>query len=64
MPRPKRKESYAENRTISVFARTVFLRRRLSFLTVDEFETIRLVDLEKQTHEETARGRCRFRGLL
>ena len=55
MPRPKRKRIVCREPDYICFRADGIPPAEAVVLTVDEFETIRLVDLEKQTHEETAR---------
>lgn len=55
MPRPKRKRLVCREPDYSCFRAEGIAPAETVVLTVDEFETIRLVDFEKRTHEETAR---------
>lgn len=55
MPRPKRKRLVCREPDYNYFRAEGIAPAEKVVLTVDEFETIRLVDLEKRTHEETAR---------
>ena len=55
MPRTKRKRIVCREPDYICFRADGIPPAEAVVLTVDEFETIRLVDLEKQTHEETAR---------
>lgn len=55
MPRPKRKRIVCWEPEYVCFKADGILPDEDVVLSVDEFETIRLVDYEKKTHEETAR---------
>ena len=54
MPRPKRKRMVCREPDYVCFRAEGIPPAEKVILTVDEFEVIRLVDLEKQTHEEAA----------
>lgn len=55
MPRPQRCRKICSKPAVTVFSPDNSAEREDIILTVDEFEVIRLVDLEKQTHEQCAR---------
>lgn len=55
MPRPQRCRKICSEPSITVFAPENAENGEPVFLTMDEFEAIRLIDSEKQTHEQCAK---------
>lgn len=55
MPRPQRCRRICEEPEFTGFSPDCETEQNPVILTLDEFEVIRLVDLEKQTHEQTAK---------
>lgn len=55
MPRPQRRRKICSEPEFTEFSPDSGIESESIFLTLDEFETIRLVDLEKQTHEQAAK---------
>lgn len=54
MPRPQRRRKICKEPAFAHFSPDTAQDAGTVVLTVDEFETIRLVDLEKMTHEQCA----------
>ena len=52
MPRPQNAGGSASRRNMILSVRKMAIRMTRSPLTLDEYEVIRLVDLEKRTHEQ------------
>lgn len=55
MPRPQRCRRICHEPAVTGFSPDVTTEQGTVILTKDEFEVIRLVDLEKQTHELCAK---------
>lgn len=54
MPRPQRCRKICNNPAFTGFSPDCEARAETVVLTVDEFEVIRLVDLQRRTHEQCA----------
>lgn len=54
MPRPQRSRKICKEPVYAQFSPDAVQNAQTVELTVDEFEVVRLVDLEKMTHEQCA----------
>lgn len=54
MPRPQKRRKICKEPTYADFSPDAMPDAETIALTLDEFETVRLVDLEKMTHEQCA----------
>lgn len=54
MPRPQRSRKICKEPVYAQFSPDAVQNAQIVELTVDEFEVVRLVDLEKMTHEQCA----------
>lgn len=54
MPRPQRRRKICKEPAYAQFSPDAVQNAQTVELTVDEFEAVRLVDLEKMTHEQCA----------